>query len=386
MDSTNGILEGYMGNHESLRKTMCANKAGSALYFAILQHRKNLQEESTDEKERFEEFLTIDEELNPKTKPKKEKGEKGEKSEKTDNDEDEDELAYHYTYIGKAKSKGEDGSVVEYEAELKKKKFVTMPIQAKLILQCIINCTVHECHSYYMSNNKSLPAADDSILSEIIKYTQTQCDGAVSPFVFEVADLYGNISDMVEDEPKKGTGALRKYLETEFKKVFETGKSKRTITSQLFKIQNTIINFLKTLAVFIMDYMWETKAALNSGKLLGSIRQLSRLVASKGAECPQSFYECADIFVSMNATKSAKEADADGDADGDGKEPTAPKKPTKGKGKGRGKAAGAKASKAKASETKDDDAASESKTVDAALDNVDGGEEFGSDWTGDALE
>jgi hypothetical protein len=259
---------------------------------------------------------------------------------------------------------------------MKKKKFISMATPVKQVLQYMLNCMVHECHSYYLENNKSFPADETSILSEIMNYAQTQCEEAVSPFIFEVADLYDNVSSILEDEPKKGTGVLRNWMETEFKKVFETGKAKKAISTQLIYIQNSFINFIKVLAIFLMDHFWENKTPLNIGKLLGTIRQLSRLVAKNGGECPPMFYEYAQMFVEQNSCKRAP-------GKGAGK-----KAPAKKKAAGK-KATGKKANATDDTENLEDDdldVETEGKSLDSALDAVDDeGDDFGEDWADDAL-
>ena len=394
MDSSNGILDQFMGNYESLRKGTCGNKISTALTLAILRQRKSLQEESTEEVERYEEYLTYDEELNPKSKPKK--GKKDSKDAEADVDADADvdaeadtDLAYAYTYVGKTKVKDDDGNVTEFEQELKKKKFISMASPVKQIIQYILNCVVTECHGYYTKNNKTFPVSDGNILTEIKNYAQTECEDPLSPFVFEVSDLYGDVDSIVEDDSDKGTSNLSKFLETEFKKIFETGKSKKPISSQLDKINNSFIRFIKTLAVFLMDHFWENKTPLNAGKLFGTIRQLSRLAASKGGECPASFYEYARLYVKQNTTesKAKKDVDADGTADADADADAtdeAPKKPApKGKGKGRGKGAGKGAGKAAGKKTAAEPAKG-SKSLDKAMDAA-GGEDFGGEWADDSL-
>jgi hypothetical protein len=401
-DSSDGILDNFMGNYETLQKPVCANKIGAAMYFAILQQREKLEAESDDELDRYFEYLNLTEELNPKSKPKKSKKKKDddEETEEADEDEDEDEeedkLAYSYTYIAKLPVKGADKKATGefYESEEKKKKFVSMPAPVKQILQYVLNCLVHECYKYYEENGKSFPADESNILSEVAKYAQKHCEDAISPFVFEVADLYGDVSEILDDETKKGTGVLRSWMDTEFKKIFQIGKSKKPMSTQLIRIQDSYINFLKALSVFMTDHLWENRTAINIGKILGTFRQISRLVAKNGGECPPVFYEYAKMYVEQNTTKRAA---SKGKGKGAGKAPAS-------KGKAKGKGAGkAPASKGKAKgkgavkrsepepEIEDDDDDDfdddDNETLGGALDAVDDedDDDFGENWADDAL-
>jgi hypothetical protein len=346
-DSAFGTIETFMGDHEKLRAALCATRIGSALQIAILQHRDAIKTASTEESDRFEEYLNYTEEMNPMKNPNKAKAKgKGKGKSKTDADADtdatdatdttdatdatdadadadDDDNAYKYCYYGKGKVKGDDGKLVEIEGNFPKKKFVTVATQVKHALQYALNCYVDEAYGFYKENKNSLPG--DNLMDAITMYTLEQRDDPITPFVHKVSKLYPNINDLIEDENTKGTGKLVDFVDGAIKEVFDLKKaSNKNVSNKVYDISSTFVNFIKTIAVFVMDFMWEQRTPFNLGMLYGIFRQLSRVIS--GAECPDTFYEYANMFIKENEGKKSASAKTEGTA-----------APAKGKGKGRGR-------------------------------------------------
>jgi len=404
-DSTFGTLETFMGDHEKLKAPLAATRVGTALQIAILQHRDSLKALSSEEIDRYEEYHNLYEELHPKRKPTKKKDEEADE----DDEEEEDENAYKYCYWGKQRIKNEDtGKMEEVEGEWPKKRFVTIATPAKLVLQYMINCYIDECRAYYLENDNSFPG--DNLMESIQTFVFEHREDPITPFIYKVSKLYKNVDDILEDENTKGTGKLGDYIETAIKDIFDLKKSGKNTISKLFVIRETFVSFIKVLAINMMDYLWEQRSPFNLGMLLGTFRQLSRLVG--GGECPDSFYDYAKMFVKENENNkkvaSAKGGAASGKGKGRGRPPsnkelekstgtkTTEKSTGKSKaagkasGKGKGKAAGKASAKGKgkgkgkteepADEIDEDDAALIDEALDAeASSDVGEGEDFDFD-------
>lgn len=372
MDSTEGVLEEYTGNYESLKKTAVPTKIASAFYFSILQHRQNLEQEIGEDEERFPEHLNFEEELNPISKPKKKAPRKktdddsADEEPEEDPEEEEDPLAYEYTYYGVGKVKGPDGKMVEVTGPWKKKKFLSMSTQVKHALHYILQCMVHECKQFYDSKGRF---PDEDLISEIKEFANSDCVDAIFPFVVEVSSL--ELGRLLEEEPpEKGVGALRKHLETEFKKIFEsTSGTSKPNSKPLLSLIECFVNFIKVLSVFVMEYMWENKTAFNLKGFTGTLRQLSRIVTPSGGSCPQTFYQSMNMYIEQNTNTASA---------------------TKGKGAGasKGKGAGAGASKGKGA-TKGSSTTEETSkpgpSVDEAMEELEGDDNFGEGWEDDAM-
>lgn len=315
-DSTTGTLETFMGDYEKLKAPLAATRIGSALQIAILQHRDALKSASNEESDRYEEFLNLDEELHPKRKPTKKKEEEVGSD---DEEDDEDENAYKYCYWGKGKVKDEStGKMIEIEGEIPKKRFVTIATPVKLVLQYMLNCFVNECRIYYLENDNSFPG--DNLMNAIQTFVFENRDNPITPFIYKVSKLYKNVDEILEDDNTKGTGKLGEFIENTLKDIFDLKKTGKNTSSKLYIIRETYVSFIKVLAIYIMDYLWEQRSPFNLGMLLGAFRQLSRMVG--GGECPDIFYDYCKMFVKENETKKAANSKASG---------------AKGKGKGRGR-------------------------------------------------
>lgn len=318
-DSTLGTLEPYMGDFERLKAAVCATKLGAALQLAILQHRDALASVSVEEPPRYEEYLTLHEELNPIKKPSKKKkvvdeenpDEDNPDEENPDESEFEDEVDpndYKHCYFGICRVKDkESGKMVEVEGAWPKKRLVTVAAGVKLALQYLVNCYVNECYTCFSENGNAFPSGE--LMDEIKTFALENCDDPVTPFIIEVSKIFGEIGDILEDEDTKGTGHLGKYLEKEMKSIFDLKKSKKDTANKLFVIRETFVSFIKVLAVNIMDRIWEHKTALNLDMLMGTLRQLSRFVGTnRGGELPESFYDFVRMYIQDNENKKKSAA------------------------------------------------------------------------------
>lgn len=223
-----------------------------------------------------------------------------------DNDEIAEEEASGYTYYGLGKKKDPaTGETITLMGAFPKKKFASLSLQTKQILQCLLSMYAKEVLNYYESNDNSFPCKQEEFGEAIKKFAQQNSTISIAPFIFENAKLCEDLVGEITDEPKKGTQALTKCLETEFKKAFGEAKGGKSISGKIEEIINIYVKFLKVFCRYFTNLCWEHKVPLNQGVTLGVLRNMGMFVKPHGGYLEEPAFAFFDEFL-KHIAESAK--------------------------------------------------------------------------------
>jgi hypothetical protein len=278
-----------IGKFLQLQAVAFKNDLAKALYLAMLKQKDAITEKCHYDEDPFYMYETLQQALNPRKK---------------------DEPKYTYAGVKKIKDK-DTGITMEEEGQLPMKKFVTITVEAKSILIYLLNAYVKEVKSYYDSHKHTFPE-ESKLLSELIKYSQSQSADPIIPFIFYASEV-----SQIDKIIKGGFNSIEKKLVDKMRTYFKD-KEDKTPDAKLALVAETFVRFLNMLAVMSADILYEKRQAVNMQFLFGVLRVVSSLVQHHDASLNQDVLNNMKEYV--EATKPKKKEKGEDGEDGEDEE------------------------------------------------------------------
>lgn len=346
-----------IGDFKTISSNAMKNILGRSMYLTILKHKDNLNEESNKDIDQFYMYETLHMALNPKKKEETKYTYKGDKT----------------TIDRKTKEKK-----VEKNVDLPMKKFANITGEVKNGLTFLLNKYINECYLCYIDGKRTFPD-ESQVLSHICNYSESQCSQPIAPIIIKSVDVL-DVEELVEGNYANCLKQLVEKLRAYFK-----DKEDKVPEKQLGTLVDAFIKFMKIIAIYMTDILFEKRQAVNGVFLFGILRQLNSSLKQHGVRMDSELFDNLREYIEINKPKKEstgkgkkkKSDDEDEDNDEENEEEEeeeVEKKPKKGRGR-------PKSTKKKETSSKkhDSDNEDEALDVDDEVDKLDD-----DDWNDEA--
>lgn len=248
---------------------------GKSLYLTILKHKDNLCEESNRDVDPFYMYETLQMALNPRKK---------------------DEVKYTYRGDRTTVDKKTKITKVEKDIDIPMKKFANITGEVKTGLAFLLNKYINECYSCYVDNKKSF-VDESQVLTQVCNYAELKCTLPIAPTIIRCTEAL-DIESLVEGNYANCLKLLLEKLRTYFK-----GKEDKVPEKQLGTLVDAFIKFMKIIAIYMTDLLYEKRQAVNGVFFYGILRQINSAMRQHGCHIDEELLDNLKEYIDANKPK-----------------------------------------------------------------------------------
>jgi len=211
----------------------------------------------------------------------------------------------------------------EKNVDLPMKKFANITGEVKNGLAFLLNKFIKECQSCYIDNKRSL-LGEDQVLNQICTYATSQVSLPIAPVIIRSAEIL-DIEALVEGNYANCLKQLAEKIRPLFK-----DKEDKSPEKQLGTIVDAFIKFMKIVAIYMTDILYEKRQAVNGVFLFGILRQINSQLRQHDCKIEDELFDNLREYIEVNkpkkdpataGKKKKKSGEDDDELDADEEEP-----------------------------------------------------------------
>lgn len=209
------------------------------------------------------------------------------------------------TYKGVKKvKKTVDGTeiVVEEEGNLALKKFANLTADVKTGLLFLLHKYVHECYTCYVDNKLSF-ANELEVLKQVSAYSKSHLSMPIAPFIIKISEVI-DVESIVEGN----FANILKQLCDKLRGLFKNEED-RSPEKQIGVLVDAYIRFLKIIALFTTDFLFESRQAVNEKFLFGILRQFNTIMKQYHTGIDEEFFATMKDYINVNKAADSEKAE-----------------------------------------------------------------------------